>query len=93
MSSVAGSCKVGFINIEGLKRKINNNDFLDLLKTNDVFGLVESWAGFEVCNIKGYTSYIKERNKIARFGRNPGRLVVYVKNSISKKVIEKSHQK
>jgi hypothetical protein len=33
--------------IEGLKRKINNKDFLDLLKTNYVRGGVESWAGFE----------------------------------------------
>jgi hypothetical protein len=50
MSSVAGSLKVGFINIEGLKRKINK-DFLDLLKTNYIFGLAESWAGFETYNI------------------------------------------
>jgi hypothetical protein len=85
MSSVAGLLKVRFINIEGLK---NNKDFLDLLKINYAFGLEESCTGFEICNIKGYTSYIKGRNKTARFGTNPGALVVYVKNSISKKVIE-----
>jgi hypothetical protein len=87
MSSVAGSLKVGFINIEGLKRKINNKDFLDLLKAN-VFGLAESWARFETYNMEGYTRYIKGRNKTAKFGRKPGGSVVYVKNSISKKVIE-----
>jgi hypothetical protein len=87
MSSVAGSLEVGCINIEGLKRKINNKDFLDLRKTIDVCGLAESWARFEIDNMKGYTSYIKGRNKTARFGRNTGRLVVYVKNSIGKKVI------
>jgi hypothetical protein len=45
MSSVAGALEVGFINIEGLKRKINK-DFLDLLKTNYFFGLAKSCAGF-----------------------------------------------
>jgi hypothetical protein len=79
MSSVAGSLKVGFISIEGLKRKTNNKDFLDLFKTNYVFGLAESWSGFETYRIKGYTSYIKGKNKTARFGRNSGGLVVYVK--------------
>jgi hypothetical protein len=65
--------------------------FLDSLRKNDVFGLAESWAEFETYKIKGYTSYIKGSNKTARFGRNPGGLVVYVKNSINsinKKVIE-----
>jgi hypothetical protein len=78
MSSVAGSLEIGLKNIEGLKRKINNKDFLDLLKANDIFGLAESWARFETCNIKGYTSYIKGRNKTARFRRNP-RLVVLIR--------------
>jgi hypothetical protein len=32
MSSVAGSLKLGFVNIEGLKRKLNQKDFLDLQK-------------------------------------------------------------
>jgi hypothetical protein len=73
---VSGSLKVGFINIKGLKRKINNKDSLDFLKTNYVFGLVESWARFETYNIKGYNSYIKGRNKTARLGRNPRGLVV-----------------
>jgi hypothetical protein len=89
MIGVAGSLKLGFINVEVLKRKkINNTDFLHLLKTNYVFGSAESWAGFETYDVKGYTSYIKEMNKTARFGRNPGGLLVYVKNSLSKKVIE-----
>jgi hypothetical protein len=86
---VAGALKVGFIIIEGLKSKINN-DFLDLLETNYCFYFDKSWAGFETCSIKGYTSYIKGRNKITRFGRYPGGLVVSVKNSISKKVNEVS---
>jgi hypothetical protein len=72
ISSVAGSLEVGFINIDGLKRKINNKNFLDLLKTNYAFGLAESSTGFETYNIKGYTSYIKGRNKTASFGRTPG---------------------
>jgi hypothetical protein len=88
MSCVAESLKVGFMNIKGLKRKVDNKDVLGLLKSNDICGLAESWAGFETYNMKGYTSYIKERNKTARFGRNPGGLVVYVKNGLSKKVTE-----
>jgi hypothetical protein len=90
MSSVARALTVVFINIEGLKSKINNENFSDLLQTNHVFDLAESWAGFETYNIKGYTSYIKGRNEITRFRRNLGGLVVYVKNSIRKKCIETS---
>jgi hypothetical protein len=32
------------MNIEDLKRKINNKNFLDLLRSRDIFGLAESWA-------------------------------------------------
>jgi hypothetical protein len=47
-------------------------------------GLAESLTGLEKC----VTSFIKGRYKITRYGRNPGGLVVYVKNIIDKYVEE-----
>lgn len=60
-----GALRVGCINIVGLRSKINNKDLFDLLKTNYVSGLVESWDRFDrpSYDVKGYSSYIKGRNK------------------------------
>lgn len=55
---------------------------------NCVFDSEKSCAGFETCNVKGCISYIKGSKNIAIFGRNPGGLVVSVKNIVGKKVIE-----
>jgi len=51
-------------------------------------GLAESSTGLEKFVIRGYKSFIKGRCKITRYGRNPGGLVVYVKNIIDKYVEE-----
>jgi hypothetical protein len=48
-----------FINTTRLKIEVNNEDFLDSLKTKYVFCLAGRWTGFEASNIKGYTRYIK----------------------------------
>ena len=53
MDGAAGTLRIGFINIEGLKNKFQHKDFLDLLKINDVFGIAESWAGLEKYEIRG----------------------------------------
>ena len=54
--------------------------FLDLLdKTKSVR---ESCRGIDKFEIRGYMSFIKGKGKVTRYGRNPGGLVVYVKNII-----------
>jgi hypothetical protein len=85
---VASQFKVGFWNVEGLKSKVGSKDFLDVLCYHDIFGIAESWAGLEVYEIKGFNSYSKGRSKVAKFGRNPGGLVVYIREGISKRVTE-----
>jgi hypothetical protein len=50
----AGTLRIGFINTEGVKNKFQCKDFLDLLKANEVFGIAESWAGSEKCEIRVY---------------------------------------
>jgi hypothetical protein len=45
-------------------------------------------TGLEKFVIKGHKSFIESRCKITRYGRNPGGLVVYVKNIIDKYVDE-----
>jgi hypothetical protein len=58
---------------------------LDLLRAQDILGIAESWARY---NISGYTSYFKGRCKISKYCRNPGGLAVYIKDDISKEVNE-----
>jgi hypothetical protein len=65
---VAGPPRIGFLDIEGLRNKLGNNDFLALLAAHDVFGITESWAGFEKSDVRGYVGYVKGRGKIAKFG-------------------------
>jgi hypothetical protein len=85
---VAGLFRVGFLNVDRLRNKLMTKDFLDLLGCHDIFEIVESWLGLQVCDIKGYTSYSKGRRKIAKYGRNPGRFVVHIIQDISKRVTE-----
>jgi hypothetical protein len=42
----------------------------------------------EVYEINGFISFSKGRTKVAKFGRNPGGLVVYIGEGISKRVTE-----
>jgi hypothetical protein len=60
---VAGPQKIGFLNIEGLKNKLGNNDFLALLAACDIFGIAEIWAGFDKFDVGGCISYVKGRGK------------------------------
>jgi hypothetical protein len=85
---VAGPLKIVFLNIEGLRNKLGNNDFLALLAAHDIFGIAESWAGFEKFDVRGYTGYVKGRGRIEKFGRNPEGLIVYRKDSINNRVKE-----
>jgi hypothetical protein len=38
---VAGLLKIGFLNVEGLRKKVGNKDFFDLLGDHDVFRSAE----------------------------------------------------
>jgi hypothetical protein len=62
---VAGPLKIYFLNIEGLRNKLGDNDFLALLAAHDIFGIAGSWAGFEKFDVRGYTGYVKGRGRIA----------------------------
>jgi hypothetical protein len=44
----------------------------NLLRSQGIFGIAESWAGLETYKVRGYTSYFKGRYKTAKYGRNPG---------------------
>lgn len=44
---------------------------MDLPGCRDIFGTAASWLGREVCEIKSYISYLKERCKIAIYSTNP----------------------
>jgi len=44
--------------------------------------IAKSWTGLEKFEIRGYKSFIKSRCKTTKYRRNPGYLVVYVKNII-----------
>jgi hypothetical protein len=77
---VAGILRVGFINTEGLKSKSQNKNCRGLLEQNKIPGTAESWKGVEKCEIRGYKTFNKSRCKLTRHRRNPGGLVLYVKN-------------
>jgi hypothetical protein len=83
---VAGQFKVGFWNVEKLRRKVCSKDFLDVLWDHDIFGIAESWEGPEVYEINGFICYSKGRTKVTKSGTNPGGLVVYIEEGISKRV-------
>jgi hypothetical protein len=54
----------------------------------DIFGIVKLRALVEVFQIIGCKICSKGRSKIAKFCRNPGGLLVYIKHDISKMVKE-----
>jgi hypothetical protein len=76
--------RAGFLNVEGLRNKLVTKDFLGLLGCHDIFGTAESRLGLEVCDIKVYTSHLKGRRKIAKYGRDLGGPVVYITQDINK---------
>jgi len=77
---VAEILRVDFINIEGLKSKSQNRNCSGLLEQNKMLGTAESWIGLEKCEIRGYKTFNKSRCKLTTHRRNPGGLVLYVKN-------------
>jgi hypothetical protein len=59
---VAGSLKMGFWNIEWLKSKLGNKDFIHWVQDRDK--IAESWAGGVTLGIKGYKVTQKRETKL-----------------------------
>jgi hypothetical protein len=59
-----------------------------MFSNHDIFGIAECWAGLEVYEINGFICFSKGRTKVAKFGRNPGGLVVYIREGIIKRFTE-----
>jgi hypothetical protein len=74
--------------VEGLRSKVCSKDFLDVLWDHDIFGIADSWAGLEVYEINVFISFSKGRTKVTKSGRNPGGLVVYIREGICKRITE-----
>jgi hypothetical protein len=78
--------KLAFLNIMGFRNQLGNNVF-NLLESQDIMGIAESWAGLEAYKVTGYTSCFQGRCKTAKCGRNPEGLAVCIAD-ISKCVTE-----
>jgi hypothetical protein len=79
---------VGFWHVDGLRSKAGSKEFLDVLWDNDVFGTVGSLAGLEVYEVNGFIRYLKVRSRVTKFGRHAGRLLVYIRMGIGKRVTD-----
>jgi len=77
---VEGILRVDSINTESLTSKSQNRNCSGLLEQNKMSSTAESWIGLEKCEIRGYKTFNKSRCKSTRHRRNPGGLVLYVKN-------------
>jgi hypothetical protein len=69
--------KVAFWNVEGLRSKLENKDFLDFVSDHYIIGVAESWTGPEVFENHRFISYSKGRLRAARYGRNPRGLAIF----------------
>jgi hypothetical protein len=53
--------------------------FFNLLRSQDVFVIAGSEAGFKTYEVSGYASYFKGRFEVAKYDRNPGGLTVCIR--------------
>jgi hypothetical protein len=74
--------------VEGLRTKLRNNNFLDFASDHDIIGVAESWARQEVFEIHGFINYSKGRLRTARYGRNPEGLAIFVREGISRLIVD-----
>jgi hypothetical protein len=74
--------KIGFSNTEEFRNKLVNSELLNLIRSQDILDIAESGKGLQ----RGYINYFKRQYKTAKYGRNPGRLPVFIKYNISKHV-------
>ena len=70
-------------NIEGLKNKLYDDDFVNFLKSFDIFGLTETWScdQTELRDVfNQYFCLFCPAKKDKNFGRPMGGVAVYLKN-------------
>ena len=71
-------------NIEGIKSKLWDSDFISYLKTFDVFGLIETWDQNSDEDVKkpflDYCSFSCAATKVAKHGRAIGGISVFIKS-------------
>lgn len=76
-------------NVQGLKNRLSlcKTKVIDFLLEFDVINLQETWAENslefrDLLNTKGYTGFSTHYQKTSKYGRCPGGVVVYIKNSV-----------
>ena len=84
--------KIGTWNINGLgnnAEKLRDDDFIKLIENFDIFSLVETWhtSKTKIC-LKGFDSLDVMRTKKCKRGRNSGGIIVFIKNTIRKGVVQ-----
>ena len=58
--------KIGMLNCQGIKEKFETPEFQEMVLSEDIFGVCETWLsnnGKEPINIPGYNFYPLNRNK------------------------------
>ena len=70
-------------NVEGLKSKLDNPSFLELIQKYDIIILTETWkANTLKINIEGFWDYSQVCSKHKNAIRHPGGIAVLAKNHI-----------
>lgn len=80
------SLKIGSWNIQGLRDKADDSDFINILNDYDIFILSETWMD-KSANIDGYIQFSKYRKK-SKNNRIYGGITILVKNMYKKGVQE-----
>ena len=81
--SVINSLKLLAFNVEGLKFKLEDPTFLDLIFDHDICFLSETWKANDCkLSIPGYWDYSQVRPKHKRAIRHSGGITIMVKDSI-----------
>ncbi len=86
-SSQQSLLKVGALNCQGLKDKVDYPEFLKLVEKNDIFGVTETWLGdgdVDQITLPGYKFYPMNRNK--ERGIQRGSIGLFIKHNIKKYV-------
>ena len=74
--------KIGFWNVAGIKKKLEEEDFRLYLMKFDIFGVAETWVGEnENIQLAGFTVITKGKFKKGKRGRQAGGLAIFINNS------------
>ena len=77
--------RIGSWNVNGLRNKLNDPDFIDMLKEFDICFLQETWMNTDI-QIDSFCSFNLYATRIHSKGRCSGGMVALVKQNIRKKV-------